>query len=831
MTDGTKRGGWARGVAGVLGACAVIASGCGGSSNGTRYSYDVPTSASSPWPMMRRTAANDGRSTVIPPRTAASGEAPWRYPTGKGIFSVPVIGEDGRVLVGSADRTFYAIEPDGRLAWTFPTGEIIDSAGSVAADGTIYFGSGDGHLYALDPDGEQKWAFAAHHQSGGPDASQGNRCSDLPPAGGPSTWFEGNVVIGADGRLWAGNDDYRMYSLDPDGTERFAFFVGPIPFGAVWSAATTRADGSAVFGGMDFFVYAVSADGECLWRRFLNAPVSASPARAPDGTIYVGGWDNALYALDGATGEIRWRFGTTSHIYGSAAIAEDGTIYVGSTDGSLYAVSPEGTRLWTFDTLDPIRSSPSIDGDGRVYFGAGDGVLYALNPDGTRAWSYDATQQDRNDLNSSPVLGEERIYLGSEDGSILGVPYGHCASSSDPRCSTSPASDLGDDGAALYYVTPGGRNFAAVPEPVQRGAGFTVRLVAREGGDTLLARLDVASVSVESEPAIEWEVVEQGGGQWINLVPRSLLAAGTSYTLDVSSKWTAGGGRKGSVSQRFAFSTVAEEVAPPSFAVGADAAPAFEIRNLAPYQPPVIVSLNQIGFDSLDFLASVIESAPGRFVLWLMAGKAGADGTEVDPATPSLVAMDGVLDGASFAMNGVGLTLVTGGPPIPIGDFRLASQFDAAGKFDGGTSMVARASCADLGLIGTFLSLFQLCNGAGEFVSVGTIRGATYDGAANHRPANVSVTSIERAGREFTATLDAPGYELAEHLPAIVLVDPATGRSVQTDYRKALSSSATASGDLASITLRIPDDVALPSGPVKAIVVTDLFPLASQVLE
>ena len=809
----------------------VASAGCGGSSGGTHYTYDVPASARSPWPMMRRTSANDGRSTVIPPRAAAPGVEPWRYPTAKGIFSVPVIGEDGRVLVGSADRTFYAIEPDGALAWKFPTGEIIDSAASVGADGTIYFGSGDGHLYALDPDGDPKWAFAAHHQAGGPDASQGNRCSDLPPAGGPSTWFEGNVVIGADGRLWAGNDDYRMYSLDPDGTERFAFFVGPIPFGAVWSAATTRADGSAVFGGMDFFVYAVSADGNCLWRRFLNAPVSASPARAPDGTIYVGGWDNALYALDGTSGEIRWRFGTTSHIYGSPALAEDGTIYVGSTDGSLYAVAPDGTRLWTFDTLDPIRSSPSIDGEGRIYFGAGDGVLYALNPDGTRAWSYDATEQDRNDLNSSPVLGEERIYLGSEDGSILGVPYGYCASSSDPRCSTSPLSDLGDDGAALYYVTPGGRNFTAVPEPVQRGAAFTVRLVAREGGDTLLARLDVASVTVKSTPAVEWEVVEQGGGQWINLVPRALLAAGTSYTLDVSSKWSAGGGRKGNVSQRFTFSTVAEEVAPPSFAVGADLAPAFEIRNLAPYQPPVIVSLNQIGFDSLDFLASVIESAPGRFVLWLMAGKAGEDGTQVDPATPSLVAMDGVLDGASFAMNGVGLTLVTGGPPIPIGDFRLASQFDAAGKFDAGTSMVARASCSDLGLIGTFLSLFQLCNEAGEFVSVGTIRGQTYDGAANHRPAGVAVTAIERAGREFTARLTAPGYKLAEHLPAIVLVDPASGRSVQTDYKKALTASATASGDLASVTLRVPDDVALPAGPVKAIVVTDLFPLASQVLD
>ncbi len=813
----------------LLLACAAATGACGGGSHGASYRYDVPTSASSPWPMMRRTSANDGLSPLLPP-TDARGAEPWRYPTGKGIFSVPVIGEDQRVLVGSADRSFYAIEPDGSLAWKFDTGEIIDSAGSVGADGTIYFGSGDGHLYALDADGHQRWAFAAHNEAGSPGSTQGNRCSDLPPAGGASTWFEGNVVIGPEGRLWAGNDDFRMYSLDPDGTERFNFFVGPIPFGAVWSAATTRADGSAVYGGMDFFVYAVSADGNCLWRRVLNAPVSASPARAPDGTIYIGSWDGSLYALDGTTGEVRWKVATGAHIYASAALGADGTIYVGSTDGSLYAVSPDGHLLWTFDTLDPIRSSPSVDGRGRIYFGAGDGALYALDPDGTRAWSYDATTQDRNDLNSSPVLGSERIYLGSEDGSILGVPYAYCAAASDPRCNTSPASDLGDDGASLYYVTPGGRSFTDVPEPVERGAAFTVRLLVRAGGDTRAGSFDLASFSVHSQPAADWEVVEQGGGQWVNLVPSALLTAGTHYQLDVSSRWTAPGTPGGSVSHSFAFDTVGEPSAPPSFGAGNDSVPAFEIRNLAPYQPPLIVSLNQIGFDSLDFLASVIESQPGQFLLWLMTGKAGANGTEIDPATPSLVAMDGVLDGASFAMNGVGLTLVTGGPPIQVRDFRVASQFDATGHFDAGTSMMARASCADLGLIGSFLSLFQLCNGAGEFVAVGTIRGATYDGTANHRPDGVALAELTRSGSTVTARFTAPGYKLAEHLPAIVLLDDATGHAVQMDYRKALVGHADPAGDLASVTLTIPPDVELPAGPIRAIVLTDLFPLASSVL-
>src|SRR5205085_341977 len=102
-----------------------------------------------------------------------------------------------------------------------------------------------------------------------------------------------------------------------------------------------------------------------------------------------------------------------------------------------------------------------------------------------------------------------------------------CATSDDPRCSTATGTSVGGggDGASLYYVTPGGRSFDQAPEPVARGAAFTVRLVVRAGGATIPAGLDVSSFHVESTPAADWEVVEQGGGQWVNLVPRALLAA------------------------------------------------------------------------------------------------------------------------------------------------------------------------------------------------------------------------------------------------------------------------------------------------------------------
>jgi len=97
------------------------------------------------------------------------------FRTRKGVFSSPVIDGDGTTYVGSADRTFYAIDRDGSLKWKFSTGEIIDSAALLDDEGRVIFGSGDGTLYAPNDNfctygvrrstGERVWCARAYDQT------------------------------------------------------------------------------------------------------------------------------------------------------------------------------------------------------------------------------------------------------------------------------------------------------------------------------------------------------------------------------------------------------------------------------------------------------------------------------------------------------------------------------------------------------------------------------------------------------------------------------------------------------------------------------------------
>jgi outer membrane protein assembly factor BamB len=42
------------------------------------------------------------------------------------------------VYVGSADRRFYALAPDGSERWSFATGDIVDSSGLLDDRGRLY---------------------------------------------------------------------------------------------------------------------------------------------------------------------------------------------------------------------------------------------------------------------------------------------------------------------------------------------------------------------------------------------------------------------------------------------------------------------------------------------------------------------------------------------------------------------------------------------------------------------------------------------------------------------------------------------------------------------
>ena len=115
----------------------------------------------------------------------------------------------------------------------------------------------------------------------------------------------------------------------------------------MYSSPAIGADGTVYVGSDDDKVYALDgATGAKKWEFETGGGVYSSPAIGADGTVYVGSDDNKVYALDGATGP---RSGSSRPVTGhsSPAIGADGTVYVGSADRKVYAL--EGASPW------PIR--------------------------------------------------------------------------------------------------------------------------------------------------------------------------------------------------------------------------------------------------------------------------------------------------------------------------------------------------------------------------------------------------------------------------------------------------------------------------------------------
>ncbi|KAI9346270.1 hypothetical protein BDR26DRAFT_128508 [Obelidium mucronatum] len=124
---------------------------------------------------------------------------------------------------------------------------------------------------------------------------------------------------------------------------------------------------------------------------------------------------------------------------------------------------------------------------------------------------------------------------------------------------------------------------------------------------------------------------------------------------------------------------------------GATAATTLHIYNLKPSYPPSWISLNQIGFDSVNLLASTIHRLSSNnpntteYILWIAAGLLNHDGTiSLDPTTPTLA--PGTLtvynrDNVTFELVSQ-FSLITGGPPIPMAGFTIASHFDVVPAVD-----------------------------------------------------------------------------------------------------------------------------------------------------
>ncbi len=138
-----------------------------------------------------------------------------------------------------------------------------------------------------------------------------------------------------------------------------------------------------------------------------------------DGTLFVGSYDNNLYALNATNGEFRWKFPTEGGIVTRPVVNQD-NVLVGSEDGNIYAVSTKTGKIsWSHKTDSPIRSSPRVS-EGHVFFGADDGFVYAVNLTSMRRqYRIDAGVAVR----SSPYLTPDAIYFGNENGDFMCADY------------------------------------------------------------------------------------------------------------------------------------------------------------------------------------------------------------------------------------------------------------------------------------------------------------------------------------------------------------------------------------------------------------------------
>ena len=69
--------------------------------------------------------------------------------------------------------------------------------------------------------------------------------------------------------------------------------------------------------------------------------------------MYVGSWDDHLYALDAATGRLVWNFWAGDNVLTSAA-ASDGRVFFGSDDGYVYALNALASGVEAITTGDPL---------------------------------------------------------------------------------------------------------------------------------------------------------------------------------------------------------------------------------------------------------------------------------------------------------------------------------------------------------------------------------------------------------------------------------------------------------------------------------------------
>ena len=173
------------------------------------------------------------------------------------------------------------LNPQAKVLWKFSDNlgvdrnRIISSPAIDSGRGRLYVGasrSDDGCLYAINlSDGKR--AFRADFAKG----------------------IVSSPAIGADGTIYIGCMDGKLYAIDPgNGSARWTFVSG-----AYFVVGSPSVDGAGriYVGDSDGVIHALFPTGKELWSLATQSNIASAPVIAADGTLYVASYDSTLYAI------------------------------------------------------------------------------------------------------------------------------------------------------------------------------------------------------------------------------------------------------------------------------------------------------------------------------------------------------------------------------------------------------------------------------------------------------------------------------------------------------------------------------------------------------
>ena len=151
---------------------------------------------------------------------------------------------------------------------------------------------------------------------------------------------------------------------------------------------------------------------EVLWKFETKDAIEATAAIA-DGVVYIGSFDEHLYAIDLATGKEKWKF--KAGPIKAAVSYRAGQVYAGNIDGDFFCVDAvTGKQQWKFTTDGEISSGANFAGD-NILFGSGDEHLYCVSKAGNEVWKY---KVPGGPVNGSPVVAGNRTFAAGCDSNL-----------------------------------------------------------------------------------------------------------------------------------------------------------------------------------------------------------------------------------------------------------------------------------------------------------------------------------------------------------------------------------------------------------------------------